>query len=57
MSTEKMSADLIVLPYEVNNQFMYAIYDLNADQYLTLYSTKEKAQKNLDYILEKRKND
>ena len=52
-----MSADLIILPYEESNQFMYAIYDLKKEQYLTLYSTKEKAQKNLDYILEKRKND
>ena len=56
MSTEKMSDDLIILPYEENNNFMYAIYDLKKEQYLTLYSTKEKAQSDLDYILEKRKN-
>ena len=56
MSTEKMSADLIILPYEESNQFMYAIYNLKKEQYLTLYSTKEKAQNDLDYILEKRKN-
>ena len=47
-----MSADLIILPYEESNQFMYAIYDLKKEQYLTLYSTKEKAQNDLDYILE-----
>tara|TARA_Y100001938_G_scaffold150881_1_gene244089 strand:- start:26517 stop:26675 length:159 start_codon:yes stop_codon:yes gene_type:complete len=51
-----MSADLIILPYEQNNYFMYAIYNTETKQYLTLYSTKEKAQNDLDYILEKRKN-
>ena len=56
MSAENLSADLVILPYEENNNFMYAIYDLKKEQYLTLYSTKEKAQNDLDYILEKRKN-
>ena len=51
-----MSADLIILPYEESNQFMYAIYDLKKEQYLTLYSTKEIAQNDLYYILEQRKN-
>ena len=47
----KMSAKLVILPYEVDQQFKYAIYNVDTGQYLTLYSNKVDAEKDLEFIL------
>jgi len=48
-----MSAKLVILPYEVDQQFKYAIYNVDTGQYLTLYSNKVDAEKDLEFILKK----